>query len=93
MFEAVDGRDVWVIEGRKGFGFAFESGEAFGVGCEGFGKDLYRDITAQLRISCAIDLARAAFAKHAGDFEGANFCAGFHSCRASQSRFSQTDLV
>ena len=37
--------------------FTLEAGEAIGIACEGFRQDLRRNVTIQLRVARAIDLA------------------------------------
>ena len=62
FFSAVDLRDVRVVEAREDLRFPLEPGQPIGVGSEGVGEDLQRDIAAQLRVGGAIDLAHAALA-------------------------------
>ena len=47
--------------------FPLEPGEAIGVCGEGVGEDLQRDVAAQSRVGCPIDLAHAALADEGGD--------------------------
>src|SRR5262245_22484397 len=56
FFEAVDVRDVLVIERREELGFPLEAREAIMVGRERLRQNLYRDVAAELRIARAIDL-------------------------------------
>ena len=59
VLEAVDLRNVRMIEGREHLRLAFETGEAIGVGCEKGRKDFYRDVPQQLRVAGFVDLAHA----------------------------------
>ena len=63
VLEAVDVRDVGMVQRREDLRFAFETGEPIGVVGEGGGQDLDRDVAIELRIARAIDLAHAAGAK------------------------------
>ena len=64
---AIDGRDVRMIEGGERLGFAREAQHTIRVRGEQLGKDLQRDVAIELRIAGAIDLAHAAFAQRADD--------------------------
>jgi hypothetical protein len=59
FLEAVDVRDVRVVERREDLRFSLEAGEPIGIGGEGVWQDFQRDIAIQLRIARAIDLAHA----------------------------------
>ena len=50
IFQAVDMRDVRMIEGRERLRFAREPGQAIGIAGEGVRKDLQRDVAIQLRV-------------------------------------------
>ena len=62
-FEAVDRRDVGMIQRREDLGFALEAGDAIGITREGLGKNLDRHAAAKLRIASAIHLAHPAGAE------------------------------
>ena len=66
LLDAVDGGDPRVVEAREHLRFPLEPGEAIRVSREGVGQDLQRDITAQLRVGGAIDLAHAALPDEGG---------------------------
>ena len=76
VFEAMNLRDVWMIEGGEGFCLALEPRESFGVARERFRQDLQRNVTIQPRVAGAIHLAHAASADFGGDFVGAVARAG-----------------
>src|SRR5258705_5849025 len=63
IFQAVDMRDVRMIEGRERLRFAREACQAIGIAGEGVRKDLERDVAIQLRVAGAIDLAHPARAE------------------------------
>ena len=60
LFEAVNGGDVGMVEGRQQACLAFEARQAFGVGRKKFGQDLDGDVSSQVRITRAIHLAHPA---------------------------------
>lgn len=76
LLDAVDRRDVWMIERRKQLRLAFESGEAFWVPRHLGGKDLDRHITVEPRVARAVHLAHPARADGRGDFTGAEASSG-----------------
>ena len=76
FFEAVDVRDVRVIEGRERLRFAREPREPVGVTGERVGQYLERDIAIELRIARAVDLAHPAGADAGDDFVDAEARAG-----------------
>ena len=84
LFEAVNMRDVRMIEGGECFRFALEPREPFGVARERLRQDLQRHITIQLRVARAIHLAHGASADSGGDFVWAAARAG---ARAIAERF------
>jgi hypothetical protein len=67
IFQAVDMRDVRMIEGRERLRFACEAGQAIGIAGEGVRQDLQRDVAIQLRVVCAIHLTHAASAESGED--------------------------
>jgi hypothetical protein len=74
--DAVESRDVGVVDRRECPGFALESREAIGVGGKGLRQDLDRHIAGEFRIPGAIDLAHSAFAQCGEDFVSAEARAG-----------------
>ena len=76
LFEAVNMRDVGMIEGGECFRFALEPREPFGVARERLRQNLQRNVTIQLRVAGAIHLAHAASADFGGDFVWAAARAG-----------------
>ena len=68
--EAMDGRDVRVVERRKQPRLSFEAGAAVGVGEPGSGEHFNRDVAPEPRITSAIDLAHPARAKQADHLVG-----------------------
>ena len=61
-FEPVNVRDVRMVEGREHLRFALEARNAIRVLRDGVRQDFQRDITSELRIARAIDLAHPACA-------------------------------
>jgi hypothetical protein len=60
LFEAVNDRNVGMIQRRKGFGFAFESRQPLRIVRKRIGENLDGDVTAKVEVRRAIDLAQAA---------------------------------
>ena len=67
LLEAVDVRDVRMVQRRQRPGFAVEARAPVGVEGEGLGQDLDRDVPTQFRVRCAIDLAHTAGAERRAD--------------------------
>ena len=61
--QAVERRDVRMIERGEELSFALEAGKPFGIGREGVRQDLQRDLAPELRIARAIHLAHPAGAE------------------------------
>jgi hypothetical protein len=61
-------RDVWMIERRQRLRFARESRQAIGIAGKGVRQDLQRDLTIELRVPRAVDLAHPARADRRDDF-------------------------
>ena len=59
-FDAVDLRDVRMIERRECFGLALEPRKAFGVGSKDLGQNLERDVTIEAAVAGAKHFAHAA---------------------------------
>ena len=74
--EAVDVRDVRMIERREDFRFALEAGEPLGIRRDRGRQDLDGDLALQLRVGRPIHLAHPACADLGGDFVGAEARAG-----------------
>jgi hypothetical protein len=76
FLEAVDLRDVGVIELREHLRFALEARESLGVVRERVGEDLDRDVAVELGVVGAIDLAHPAFAQQRDDLIRAELRSG-----------------
>ena len=60
LFESVDARNVGVLEGPEGPGFALKTRDTFGVGTHVLRKDLDRDLPIEIWVMGAVNLAHAA---------------------------------
>ena len=67
LFDAVDSRDVGVVERREDLRFAGEAGEAVGVGSESVGEDFDGDVAGKLGVGGSVDGPHSAFAYFGGD--------------------------
>ena len=67
-FEAVNVRDVRMIQRGENFGFALEAGEPLDIRRQGLRQHLDRDGALQVRVRCAVDLAQPAHADPRGHF-------------------------
>ena len=76
FFEAVDVRDVRMVQRRERLRFAREPRQPFGISGERVRQDLERDVAIQLRVARAIHLAHAARADERNDFVDAEAGAG-----------------
>ena len=77
FFEAVDVRDVRMVQRREGLRFACEPREPIGIARERVGQDFDRDVAIQLRVARAIHLAHAAGAEAQRGFRtGRGGCRG-----------------
>ena len=56
VFEAVDLRDVRMVQRCKHFGFTLEPRKPFRIGDERLGQNFQRNVALQLRIARAVDL-------------------------------------
>ena len=74
--EAVDDRDVRMIQRGQRLRFTLEPSEALIVLRERFGQNLDRNLSPQVHIARAILVAHAAFADERGNFVPANPSAG-----------------
>jgi hypothetical protein len=61
-------RDMGMIERGQRLRFALEAGEAIAIIREGVRQDLQRDVTMQLRVTGAIDLAHPTRTDRREDF-------------------------
>ena len=68
FLEAVNRRDVRMIQRREGLGFTRETGEPVLVTRQEIGQHFDGDVAIQLRVMGAIDLAHAARADQRDDF-------------------------
>jgi hypothetical protein len=68
VLEAVDRRDVGMVEGGEHLRFSAEPCDAITIKREGLRQDLQRDIAIELGVARAIDLAHAPFAEQGHDF-------------------------
>jgi hypothetical protein len=68
FFEAVDVRDIRVIQGGERLCFAGEPGQSVVVAREQIGQDFERDVTIQFRVAGAVDDPHSAFANLGDDF-------------------------
>ena len=48
-----------MVQHAGGARFLLEAAHAVGVGGEGFGQNLHRDVAAEARVACAVDFAHA----------------------------------
>ena len=71
LFQAVNGGDVRMVEGRQHLRFTLEAGQPLGVVDEGVGEDLQRDIAVEFGVTGLVHFARAACADGGEDFVGA----------------------
>ena len=69
FFQAVDSRNVWMVQGGEHFRFALKSCEPIVISRERWRQDLDRDLTLQLGVGGSVHLPHAAFADLGGDFE------------------------
>ena len=67
FFQAVDGRDVGMIERREHLGLALEPDEPVTIVDEGLGEDLQRDIAAELCIGRPVHPSHTALAEESDD--------------------------
>ena len=96
FFEAVDVRDVRVVQGCEGLGFAREPSKPVRIVRKRVREDLERDIAIQPGIARAIDLSHAPFADRRGDFVDAETSTGREGQTAEDYRgttTSETRLV
>ena len=68
--EAVDVGDARVVEGGEDLRLALEAGQPIGIGGEGLGKQLDRDVAAELRVRGPVHLAHPPGAEGRNDLVG-----------------------
>ena len=68
FLEAVNVRDVRMVQRRERLGFPCEPGEPFGIVSERVRQDFERDIAIELRVASLIDLSHPTFADRRSDF-------------------------
>ena len=76
ILEAVNVRDVRMVEGGEYLRLALKACEPVGVVRKQIRKDFDRDVAIELRVACAIDLAHSACADRRDDFVRAETSAG-----------------
>ena len=79
FFEAVNVRDIRMVQGRERLGFAGEPGQSVGVAGECVWQDFEGDVTIQLRVARAVDHPHPALADLRDDFIDAEAGAGCES--------------
>ena len=72
ILEAINRRDVWMIERGEDFGFSTKPPETIHIARYVPWQDLDRDVTLQLRVGRAVDLSHSAGTERAGDLERAD---------------------
>jgi hypothetical protein len=72
LFEAVDLRDVQMIERRQRARLALEAHQAIGIGGKGVGQSLDRDVASKSSIAGAINLTHASCTERRHDFIDTN---------------------
>ena len=76
FFEAVDVRDIRMVQGRERLRFAGEPRQPVGVAGEWVRQNLERDVTIEFRVAGAVDLPHPALADLRNDFVDAESSAG-----------------
>ena len=74
-FDAVDLRDVRMIERRECFGLALEPRKAFGVGSKDLGQNLERDVTIEAAVAGPVHFAHSTRAQRRDDLVRPDACA------------------
>jgi hypothetical protein len=87
VLQAVEGRDVRMVEGGEELGLALEAGEAGLVPLHAGGERLDRHLPVEDRVAGAIDLPHATAPQPTYDQVGTDLCAGIQS-----GDFSRTEL-
>ena len=76
FLDAVDGRDVRVVQRSQDFGFTLKTGEAVRISCDRFRQHLDGNLPLQVRVEGLIHLTHAALADLGGLFGRAETSAG-----------------
>ena len=76
VFEAMNDRDVGMVQRGQDLGLTLEASEAIDIVREGRGQDLDRDVAVQFRVARAKYLPHPAFADLGNDFVNAEAGAG-----------------
>ena len=76
LCQAVNVRDIGVVERGQNLGLALEAGQPVLIGCHGGRQDLQGHLTLQLGVAGPIDLAHTARAEMADDLVGSEAGAG-----------------
>ena len=84
-FQAIDRRDIGVIQRRQRLRFTLESRQIICVARERGRQHLDRNLAIELRIAGAINLAHSARSERAEDFVGAEFVTGSEGHRENPS--------
>jgi hypothetical protein len=75
VLDAVNGRDVRVVERGQRLGFAREPRQPVIVTCDSVGKDFQRDVSLQSEIAGTVHFAHSAGAESIDDFVWTNILA------------------
>ncbi len=75
-FEAVDGRDVGMVQRGERPGFALETREPFSIGSHRIKKDFDRDRAREIDVGRGVDLAHASDPNQRRDFVGTESATG-----------------
>jgi hypothetical protein len=71
VFQAVNHRDVGMIQRCEHLSFALEASQAVGMLCQRRGQNFYGNVAVELSVARTVDLAHAACAQGREDFVGA----------------------
>ena len=85
VFEAMNLRDVWMIECGQDLGLALKARQPLGISGDRRGQHLDRDGSLQVDVGGLVHLAHPAFADLGDDFEGTNAGAGRKGHSVGQS--------
>ena len=79
FFKAIDGRNMWMVQGREHFRFALKPREPIVIRREQRRQDLDGDLALELGVRSPIDLPHSALTDQGGDFIDAEAGAGSES--------------
>src|SRR5262245_27196155 len=79
--DLVDHADVWMIEGRGGTSFLFKTKDTTRISGEFLCDEFKRDVGAELRVTCEIDLAHPAGAEWTEDLVAFHCLTGYKFAR------------